>query len=197
MARSGLFFIETHGRASQPRHCLNCDLCDWIDLYDGSLRAMSLFLLGVGSSLRRMRGKAPALRSVFPPMRDIYICIYLPRPPCAVRHNMLVEPSDHPPNPVPLGTEPDGAMPRYPGRCPGLGYPAITGRRPYGHRNGYSYRYYGRPQGSPLQPSQHSASPVGAYCIRPGLYLFSARRRLQPTSDKGQGSSLAFLARRA
>jgi hypothetical protein len=25
---------------------------------------------------------------------------------------MLVEPSDHPPNPVPLGTEPDGAMPR-------------------------------------------------------------------------------------
>jgi hypothetical protein len=33
--------------------------------------------------------------------------------PCAVRHNMLVEPPDHPSASVPSGTEPDGAM----GRC--------------------------------------------------------------------------------
>jgi hypothetical protein len=71
---------------------------------------------GIAPALRRLSALC-ARRRLQPCVRYscrcvIYICIYMPHPPCAVRHNMLVEPSDHHPGPVPLGTEPDGAMPR-------------------------------------------------------------------------------------
>jgi hypothetical protein len=61
---------------------------------------------------------------------------------------------------------------------------AFPGRRPYGHRSGYLYRYYGRPQGSPLRPSQHSASPVGAYCIRPKPAITQRRKAFTPCKGR-------------